>query len=485
MKKYSIKLLFVFLIVFGLRLSSSTIMSNNLDEEGYFYIAQDICSGGSLYQTNWDHKGPALYFLLVPVIKIFGNNIFALRIYTTLYLLLSMFFIYLIAKRLFGGQEASLISALIYGIFFSLPKYEGLSVTTEIFMMFLAIIALYCFIRYMQDKKYSYLMLFLSGLFSGTAMLIKPPAFFTIVIFPLALTFKKIKLKQYSWNLFIKEISVYVCGGIIIWLFFLGYFIYHKSVIDFYNAYFLFNYHFIRRISIQLPVKLMLFSFKKYSSIIFLAVLFLFYQREYSKKLKNTIDFLIILLLFSFIGVCSARSMFLHYHLQWGLPFSLLAGLFICSLKLNRVILNRIIYTVMIFLMFYIYWPSRISDFITKYRNRKDTYCYRVAEYISTHTTKQDTIFMFSADVILYFLSERKAPIKYFSYFHQAGRIADILQNKDYILSELSKNKPKYIVFIKDYARDSEVEYLEKFMLDNYYIEKRIGNYILYRVAAR
>lgn len=484
MKKDFIKLLFIFLIIFGLRLNYSTEISIDVDEEAYFYIAQDISSGGSLYQTGWDHKGPVLFFLLVPVIKIFGNNIFALRIYTTVYLLVSMFFIYLIAKRLFG-KEASLISALIYGIFFSVQKFGGLSVSTEIFMMFLAIIASYFFIRYIQDKRYSYLMLFLCGLFSGTAILIKPPVFFTIVIFPLILAFKKIKLKQYNWNSFLKEISIYLCGGIVIWLFILTYFIYHKSVIDFYNVYFLYNYHFIKRIPIQLPVQLMLFSFKKYSIIIFLALLFLFYQRKYSEKLKNTIDFLIILSFLSLLGVCSARQMFYHHHLQWGLPFSLLAGLFISCLKVNKIILKRIIYIVMIFLMIYVYWPNRILDFITKYRNRKDTDCYRVAEYISAHTTKQDTIFMFSADVILYFLSERKAAIKYFSYYHHSGIIADILQNKDYILSELSKNKPKYIVFIKDYVTYPKLEYLEKFMLDNYYPEKRIGNYILYRVAQR
>src|SRR4030042_4712786 len=91
-KYYDLLFLFIiFVFIFLIRLPFAEEPSLNIDEGIYLYIAKDIIDGGIPYKTSFDHKGPVIFFLLVPVIFIFGNSIFAVRIFTTLYLILTLF----------------------------------------------------------------------------------------------------------------------------------------------------------------------------------------------------------------------------------------------------------------------------------------------------------------------------------------------------------------------------------------------------------
>ena len=95
-----------FVFVFLIRLPVADVSVIDWDESIYFTVAQDIAEGGVPYKTTWDTKGPLLFLTFTPVVAVFGDNIAALRIFTSLYLLLSMFFVYLAAARLMGGGIA-------------------------------------------------------------------------------------------------------------------------------------------------------------------------------------------------------------------------------------------------------------------------------------------------------------------------------------------------------------------------------------------
>ncbi|HET7289880.1 MAG TPA: hypothetical protein VFJ67_05520, partial [Thermodesulfobacteriota bacterium] len=90
-------LFLIMLLILALRLPTTHVSVIDWDESVYFTIAQDITNGGVPYKTAWDTKGPLLFFIFVPVILLFDENIAALRVFTTAYLLLSMFFLYLLA----------------------------------------------------------------------------------------------------------------------------------------------------------------------------------------------------------------------------------------------------------------------------------------------------------------------------------------------------------------------------------------------------
>ena len=68
-------LLIVLLLAFLWRIPSFPLNTIGIDESMYFTIAQDINTGGSIYNTLFEPKGPLLFLIFTPIIKIFLTNI--------------------------------------------------------------------------------------------------------------------------------------------------------------------------------------------------------------------------------------------------------------------------------------------------------------------------------------------------------------------------------------------------------------------------
>lgn len=481
MKKEAISLLLIFLVIFGLRLNSSTEVLKERDESVYFIVAQDIVNGGVPYKTSWDHKGPVLYFILVPIIKLFGNSIFILRIFTTVYLLVSMLFVYLISKRFFG-KGVSLIPPLIYGLFFTTSDFGGLASNAEIFMMLPAIMANYCLINYMQNNRHSFLKLCLCGFFSGLAIFIKTVAFFTVVICPLILVLEKFKTRRYnSWDILFEEMFAYLLGSGITILIILSYFTLHDALIEFYNAYFLYNYYYVRAWPIKQSFDDIFFFFRwflksdKLAILTLFSLLFIALKRKYTKYQKYIVYYLTGLTCFSLAGVWCCRRMYQHYFLQMALPFSILIGFAIFLLEISKKAFNKIIFIGVIIATVIVYNQNRIVSFLTNYKNQRNNVYYKIAEYILANTTEQDTIYIVG-EPIIYFLLNRKLPTKFF--WSSCGDLKGILNIKDSVLSAFSNNKPKYII---RYNNFNIVEHIDKFILVNYHLETSFENVTLYR----
>src|SRR3989338_8102072 len=149
--KFSDRWLFLFALitVFIFRLPYSVLAEIDWDESCYFVVSQHLLNGGVLFQTIADFKGPFIYFIFASVISVFGNNVVALHIFTTLYLLGTMALIALISKRLFP-QHCYAIAPFAYGAFFS-QDMQGMSSNGELMMMLPVAAAAYFLIRYLQQ----------------------------------------------------------------------------------------------------------------------------------------------------------------------------------------------------------------------------------------------------------------------------------------------------------------------------------------------
>jgi len=482
-------LFIIIILIFTLRYLYSTVVILDWDEGVYFTLAQDIVNGGIPYLTSWDNKGPILYFMFALIIKLFGNNIFPLRIFTTFYLLISMIFIYLIANK-FTNSKASLFAPLIYGLFFTTSKFGGLASNSEIFMMLPAIIATYCFISYKQNRNLSTLMLYLCGFFSALAFFIKGSIIFTVAISPIILITHKLKSQQYTWKLFLKDMFVFVSGAMTPTLILLYYLYFHNALADFYYAYFIFNNQQISTITwLQGTQKLIDFLYYAITNdfititafvLFFIALIYKYYKKDFGD------NFLFILLLFflSLIGVYLGRNIdrvnYAHYFLQMGLPFTLMILISITILETYNKWFHNIIILILLVIISIIFYKYCIP--LNKYLNAKfqaNDPCNIIAAYISANTKKEDTIFV-RGDTIIYFLSARKAPTKYFSVMFHLYRSQYILNPKENTLRAFAKNKPKYFVYRdfewakNKYAGDA---YLKDFMLANYHIEKIFESY--------
>lgn len=477
-------LVLILIFIFLLRLQSATEVVIDWDESVYFTIAQDAVNGGGIYETAWDHKGPVLFFIFMPVIKLFenfGNILVILRIFTTIYLLVSMFFIYLIARELFG-KGASLASPLAYGIFFM--NFGGLASNGELFMMLPAILAMFCFVKYMKESSHPRMLFFLCGFFSASAILIKQTAFFSIVLFPIVLIFKKFSGAKYGWKRFAGDIFFYALGGLVLSGLVLSYFISHDSVGELYHVLFRISYEYVSFVSFPDAIDKIYTFFKDTVSFDLVTILscvslLIILKRDAVDQRRNYY-FIIGLLMFSILGVFWARQMYPHYYLQMGMPFALMIAFAISEIKINVTYFDIDKVSFLGAMLVVIVAASVMPAFLYDYKNYRDNELYNVSDYIRERTTGEDKIFVVGGQPIIYFLSNRTAPTKYFFWIHHIGKWNESLLNEDYNLQRFNATKPKYIVF--DKSRGHEVEYLEKFMNESYQNETEISNSILFIV---
>ena len=331
----NIWLFFIMLLILALRLPTTHVSVIDWDESVYFTIAQDITNGGVPFKTMWDTKGPLLFFILVPVILLFDENIAALRVFTTCYLLLSMFFLYLLARRLFQGFTA-LIPPLIYGLFFTTPGLGGYASNGELFMMLPLILALIFYVDY--EKKGGPWLLFLSGLFSCAAFFTKGTAVFTALVVPLYIAWNNLRRGAGGIKQFVIE-SVYYSSGVLLTILAVTlYFFVNGAVYDFYHTYFVINGIYVGVVPFRDAfTNLYLFIFnifvwtRDYTTLLAavsaLVILVQLVRKKFGSEEKKTLCFILALAVLSLIGVLWGRRMFPHYYLQMGLAYSLLIAL--------------------------------------------------------------------------------------------------------------------------------------------------------------
>lgn len=489
----SVWLFFIMLLIFALRLPIAHVSVIDWDESIYFTIAQDITNGGVPYQTSWDTKGPFLFFAFVPVILLFDESIAALRIFTTFYLLLSMFFLYLLARKFFQGFT-SLIPPLVYGLFFTTPGLGGYASNGELFMMLPVILALLCYLDY--EKKRGLLFLFASGLFTAAAFFTKGTAIFSVLVIPLFIVYRNIANGTPDLKSFFKEAAFYSSGVFSIVAALTLYFMSHGAVRDFYYTYFVINGLYTGAVPLtEAFVSLMYFVYgsivwsRDFSTLLtavssFIILLQLI-RRKFSDEEKSSLLFIAALTVLSLLGVLWGRRMFPHYYLQMGLPFSLLIALGISKLELDRRYIQAVI--IIITAVFLIQYPITQTTRRIKNEDKEwfgaDT-SYAVADYIKSNTTEHDTMLVIGGQPIIQFLSDRKAPIKDFWWPNHHDVLFDILKLKDTVPGALAENKPEYIAFYdgKYEGQITRISYIDEFIRENYNLEKEIGGYKLYRL---
>ncbi len=168
-----------------------------------------------------------------------------------------------------------------------------------------------------------------------------------------------------------------------------------------------------------------------------------------------------------------------------GLSYSLLIALAVSKTGLRRIYIQALI--IVLAAGFLIRYPIQDTVRYIKEEDKEwfeaDT-SYAVADYVRSNTSEDDTILVIGGQPVIQFLADRKAPIRDFWWPNHHGVLFDILNLKESVPAALDKNKLKYIVFYegKYEGQITHIDYLDKFIKENYSLEKEIGGYELYRV---
>lgn len=175
-----------------------------------------ISEGGIIYTDFFQHHTPLSYYLLYPVF-ILSNNpvewIFLGRCISFLFYLLTLFILYLLAKKILERRELALASVLLFTANAGL-HFEGTIMTVrDTSSLFFLMLGIYLFTLGFHKNRY----FLLSGVVISLSVLCKQIIIYWIVA--LAITMLVIKLSKKEISLFVS--GVLLCTGITLLCFYL------------------------------------------------------------------------------------------------------------------------------------------------------------------------------------------------------------------------------------------------------------------------
>jgi len=477
-------LLVILSTVFIHRLPYSTYVVIDWDESVAATVAQRMIAGDVVYRDIWDHRGPLYYFALIPEIMLFGNSIIAFRLYATACVLASMLLVYIISARLFEGK-VRLVPVLYYGLLFM--DFGGLSSNVEVFMMLAVDAAALCFMLYAQKWRHMSLSLLLCGFFSAAAFFIKPTAIFMVALAPAYIAAKKMFVRDHSLKLLLNEISWYALGWTLVAIPLIGYFTLNNAVGDFYYAFYAFNNRYVYTISPYIAFYNWVYWLNRIKTwmvvdMAIIALMLLAIPRSYSRGQKHLGVMLAAFLMLSTMATFWGRNLYGHYLLQMGLSLSLLLGYAASVVNISPKDRDTLVVVAIMAVVLTSGLPEDVREFKTRAANMREEEAYmKVSNYIVNNTTENETILVVAGEPVAYFLTQRKAPIKYFFWIHHLSKWREILDThmgevgnpniQNLTLTELYENKPAFIVFQNKTAENQSPEYLIKFMEENYRVE--------------
>jgi len=444
------------------------------DEGTYGYVAQRILAGELPYRDVFDHKPPTVYYLYLPIVKWFGPSIFALRLFTALYSLLTTLAVFGIGWLILG-ETGGLLAAFFYALYSGGPLVQGTSSNTETFMVLPLCLALLCLL-FAEKIKAGEFWLFLAGLFSGLAVMIKPVAGFNFLAI---LGYLLIEAFPYRNFRSLKSIFILLVGFFIFPFFWLLYFTINGAVKDFFFCLVTVNQHYLKTtptppffLDPRYGLSRIFDQIKFENGPLWLASLFALIA-IFVGDLKKELLLLAGWSIFSLLGVISGNLFFGHYFMQVIPAFSLLSSYGLIQIFKNKNHFLKIMFVVFLFFLFIVNLRIQIQFYtrLNPYQISWAKYGWKtfgiakiVAQELSRHLKPRDEIFVWAAEPEIYFYLNKKAPTKYPYYFVW---MQGLVEPKNVMPFE--KQLPRYIIF-GDYC--PKYPKLEKLAKENYHVKE-------------
>ena len=296
-----------------------------------------------LYRDLFEIKPPGIYFLFAALFKVIDLDLFGVNVFTACWNTANVFLVYLLAKRLFNKKTA-LIAAFFYGLFSSSPVISGTFPLTENFMITFTVMGAFFVIKSIQENRNFY---FLAGLFYGVGFLFKQIAameMFAAVILLFLASFRpggKVEIKY-----FLRGLLFYSGGLILIFGISALYFFIKGAYNDFIFCALIYNFKYISVGYRSLSSYWLHFFNANFAifratallwitSAIFMAETFkdIFTKRPAAGEKQAVLNriFLLVWIIFAFIGVCLSGQFIVHYYIVLMPPFSIA-----CAAALTR-----------------------------------------------------------------------------------------------------------------------------------------------------
>ncbi|WP_026513916.1 ArnT family glycosyltransferase [Butyrivibrio sp. LB2008] len=436
------------------------------DSSVFMTVALMMERGYMPYRDTFDHKGPFIYIL-----NYIGNKLhyyWGVWIVEVLFLSVTVFFMYKIA-RLLCGKVSSIVSTLMaFSLLFD--YFEGGNLTEEYAMPCIAS-ALYIFLDYLLNEKLSKLRIIFAGIGLGIVLMLRPNMIAVWFVFCISIFIHNIFLKK---NRDLCRMIIYFAFGlmlvllpIFIWL------ILNKDFSFFWKAYIEFNkaYSFADgRANFSAKMHTFLWFLKTTICIMSYSLLLIYLKKKELRYLNITY---LVYMVMNIVLISLAGIEYGHYGMiivpATVYPISLLFNC-IENIETNDIRINVLSVVSVSFLISLVIpqWLEIITDIPVIYENRKEKTIdsneeiSNIMACINQYTTPDQAISVYGNYDIIYVLSNRKHATRY-SYQSSLGQVVpEIL---DEYFSELYSELPNVIVVQKDWHD----ERMTRFLDDNNY----------------
>jgi len=457
------------------------------DEGIYLTLGQALRKGLVLYRDIHDNKPPLLY-----LVAALTGSFSVYRLVYFLWGLATIGVFYRLAAILFlKNQKAIITSTSLFAVLTSLPMFEGNIANAENFMLLPILAGFYLIFKFLNQPtakaKFSWPW-FTAGLLFSIAVLFKIPALFdflaALMICLLLIETKTIKtIIFHLFSLMIGFLtplfSTFVFFGL------------KQALGQYLTAAFSQNLPYLSswgNSAVEISGFSLSFIFRLLFLTLLLIILFIFRQ-------KLSLAFKIIIIWFStsaFAALLSIRP-YPHYLLQILPSFSLSFGLiFLKENKLVKVIpLILLLFFIFIFKFFnFWYYPNwayfkNFYQYALKIENKQNYLAYfgpqtkslyQTADFIRTHTSPEEKIFIWGNQPSIYALARRLPVGRYTVAYH----IIDFKAQTE-TLNVLRFQPPRWLIVSQD--ENQAFPQLEDFINDDYLLFQKYGQLqIFYRL---
>ncbi len=419
------------------------------DEGVYDVVAMGIRSGRLLYRDIWDNKPPFLYLLYA----LFASDQFVIRLVSLVFGILSLYFFFLITKKLFLKQRNIYISSVLFTLLFATPLLEGNIANAENFMMLPILAAGFFVLEYVKTEKS--LLLYASGFLLSVAFLFKVVAVFdasAFFIFIFLSTYKN-HIKQQVKNLIPFMLS-FTLPIIAVMLFF----VYKNAFSFFVHAVFTQNIGYVAYANkFIIPQGFLLLKLIA----LFAFLTFIFLKR---KTIDHKLLFIFLWVGFSLFNAFFSERPWTHYLLVL-IPSFILLLFWSFGETGKQIFLKRFaqLLTITIIIVALIHFPiykktlGYYDNFFRFLTNKESVYSYReffdkstptdyaVADYLKTKNPNA-SIFLFGNDAQIYRLANKLPPGRFIVEYHMLAKPRYINETQ----MSLNLVKPKYIISTTD-----------------------------------
>jgi Dolichyl-phosphate-mannose-protein mannosyltransferase len=486
-------LLGISLLFFLLRFTSFFEPDWHVDDGLFEAIGLALAKGQVLYVQISDNKPPLVYLLFA----LFHSELLTLRLVSLLFGLLSVLASFFLSQRLFGNRQISMLTTSIFAISFATPIFEGNVLHAENFMLLPIVTA--GFLIYAHSLSHTnqtgnrsrvYL---LAGVLLGIAFLLQLVAVFDFSAFLLYLLIinlpEKLSFLQ-KREVFINVVkNIYpVLVGFLLPLFItILYFLTQHTLKNFLEAVFSGNVGYVGKDNyLLIPQGTLLLKVL----LLIVAVFLVFLKR---RAFPPAAIFILLWFSFSLFNALFSGRGYPHYLLSVLPSISLVAGLCFATQNLKArtgIFLSLILGLCLLVANFGL---PNFRTTIGYYRysllfeaGRIDRTVYyqkafggiptrndEVAQFIKTHTTPSESVFVWGNYPQVYLLAGRQPPVKYWTAFQITFNEQTLKETE----LALKRNPPTYIIVLAKTQEPFPFEmtaYTKKFALNGAIIYERI-----------